>query len=443
MTTGPAARYARSGDVNIAYLVAGEGGPDVLVVPGWASNVEYLWSDSLVAPFLRRLAGFSRLIMLDRRGTGMSDRVSELPSIEERMDDVRAVMDAVGSERAVLLGVSEGGPMCLTFAATYPERTAALVLYGSFARLLAGPDYPVGIPPEAFEAFMRRTVESWGTGASLRVFAPSRADDPAARASWARLERLSVSPAGIRTLLQIAVATDVRHLLPAIRVPALVFHREGDRPIPIALGRHVAELVPGARFVPLPGTDHVPVADFEDVAGTLEEFATGARHAPEPDRVVATVLFTDIVDSTARAAQLGDRRWRETLGAYYALVRRALAQFRGREIDTAGDGVLATFDGPARAVRCARSIVREVRSLGLEVRAGLHTGECEVMGDKLSGIAMHIGARVATLAGAGEVLVSGTVKDLTAGSGIAFEGRGAQVLKGVPGEWPLYAVSSA
>jgi pimeloyl-ACP methyl ester carboxylesterase len=438
MTTEPAAKYARSSDVSIAYLVAGGPGPDVVLVLGWASNVEYLWNEPVGAPFLRRLGSFSRLIMLDRRGTGLSDRVSELPSIEKRMDDVRAVMDSVGSERAVLFGVSEGGPMCITFAATYPERTSALILYGTFARIPFAEDYPIGVPLEMFEAFATRAAEHWGTGVSLHGFAPSLAEDEAARASWARLERLSVSPAGIRTLLRAAAATDVRHILPVVRVPTLVLHREGDRLMPIALGRYIAECIPSSRFVTLPGTDHAPtVGDIDALLGEVEEFVTGVRHGSEPDRVLATVRFADIVGSTARAAQLGDRRWRDLLDAYYALVRQDVARFRGREIDTAGDGFLAAFDGPARAVRCAHAIVREVRRLGVEIRAGLHTGECEVIGDKLTGIAVHTGARVASLAGTGEVLVSSTVKDLVAGSGITFEDRGVQVLTGVPGDWRL------
>ncbi len=444
MTTAPTVKYAKSGDVSVAYLVAGNAGPDLVLVPGWASNVEFLWNEPLAMPWLRRLASFSRLIMLDRRGAGLSDRVGGLPSVEERMDDVRAVMDAVGSQQAVLFGISEGGPMCITFAATYPERTSALILYGTFARLLSADDYPVGVAPETFEPFEKRVYERWGTGVSLRAFVPSMADDEAVRAAWARLERLSVSPAGIRALLKIAVATDVRHILPVVRVPTLVLHAEGDLPIPIALGRYIAERIPGARFVALPGADHAMVGHNADrLLDEVEEFVTGVRHGPEPDRVLATVMLADIVESTALAAELGDRAWRDRLEAYYALVREALARFRGRELDTAGDGFLAAFDGPARAVRCACAVVREVRRLNLEVRVGLHTGECEIMGEKLSGIAVHTGARVAALAASGEVLVSGTVKDLVAGSGITFDDRGVQTLKGVPGEWRLYAVASA
>lgn len=444
MTEDAAARYAKSGDVSIAYLAAGGPRLDLVLVFGWASNVEHLWNEPVAGPFLRRLASFSRLIMIDRRGTGLSDRVSELPSIEQRMDDVRAVMDAAGSERAVLFGISEGGPMCITFAATHPERTAGLVLYGTFARMLAAEDYPIGLPPEAFARFAARTVAEWGTGTSLRSFGPSIASDEGAIASWARLERLSVSPAGIRTLLRDAADIDVRHVLPVVRVPTLVLHREGDRAIPLPLGSYIAENINGARFVALPGDDHLPTSgDVDALLGEVEEFVTGARHGAQPDRVLATVMFIDMVGSTAVAAELGDRRWRELLDSWYALVRAELATFRGREIDSAGDGLLAAFDGPARAVRCAWAIIRAVRRLGVEVRAGVHTGECEILGPKLSGIAVHIGARVSGLAAGGEVLVSSTVRDLVVGSGIEFEDRGTCALKGVPGEWRLFAVTRA
>jgi pimeloyl-ACP methyl ester carboxylesterase len=438
----PETKYARSGDVSVAYQVVGDRGPNLVVVPGWISHVEYMWEEASFGPFLRRLASFARLILLDRRGMGLSDRVSDLPSIEERMDDVRAVMDAAGAERAALFGISEGGPMCITFAATYPTRTSALVLYGTLARLTVAPDYPIGSLPAAVEAFTERMFGGWGTGVSVRAFAPSRAGDEAFRRSWGRLERLSVSPAGMRALLRLNQATDVRHILPVVRVPTLVLHREGDRATPIAFGRYIAERIRGAKFVALPGPDHVPcVGDVDALVGEVEEFVTGVRHAPEADRVLATVMFTDIVDSTRRAAELGDRRWREVLDAHHVMVRQELARFRGREIDTAGDGFLTAFDGPARAIRCALAARDGARRLGLEIRAGLHTGECEVMGEKLGGIAVHVGARVVASAGPGEVLVSSTVRDLVAGSGIRFEDRGARALKGVPGEWTLYAVA--
>jgi pimeloyl-ACP methyl ester carboxylesterase len=440
----PATKYARSGDVHIAYQVVGEGSQNLVLVPGWVSHVEYAWEDPSFSRFLQRLASFSRLILLDRRGTGLSDRVNELPTLEQRMDDVRAVMDAAGAEQAALFGISEGGPMSLMFAATYPARTSALVLYGTYARMLRAPDYPIGMPIEALGKFLERVEEAWGTGSlSAEHFAPSRANDEAFRRSWARFERLAVSPSGIKALLRMHHENDARHTLPIIRVPTLIVQREGDRVSRAEGARYIAERIQDAKYVELPGPDHFPwVGDTDAVLDEVEEFITGARRGAEPDRVLATVMFTDIVGSTERAVALGDRRWRDLLDSHHAVVRDQLTRFRGREIDTAGDGFLAAFDGPARGVRCASAIVREVRRLDLEIRAGLHTGECEILGDKLSGVAVHTGARVAALAGAGEVLVSGTVKDLVAGSGITFEDRGIQILKGLPGEWHLYAVAT-
>jgi pimeloyl-ACP methyl ester carboxylesterase len=440
----PTTKYAKSADVHIAYQVVGEGAHHLVLVPGWVSHVEYAWEDPSCSHFLRRLASFSRLILLDRRGTGLSDRVTEVPTLEQRMDDVRAVMDAAGAEQAALFGLSEGGAMCLTFAATYPSRTSALMLYGTFARLLRAPDYPIGVPAGFFAQVLEFVENSWGTGSmSADYFAPSLAGDETFRRSWARFERLGVSPSGIRALLRIAQDTDVRHVLPVIRVPTLIMHREGDRIVRVESARYIAERIRGAKYVELPGVDHFPwVSDTDAILDQVEEFLTGARRGHEPDRVLATVMFTDIVGATERAVVLGDRRWRDLLASHHAVIREQLARFRGREIDTAGDGFLAAFDGPARGVRCAGAIVREMRRLGLDIRAGLHTGECEILGDKLSGIAVHTGARVASLAGAGEVLVSSTVKDLVAGSGITFDDRGARVLKGIPGEWHLYAVAS-
>jgi pimeloyl-ACP methyl ester carboxylesterase/class 3 adenylate cyclase len=442
MMAQPTIRYAKCGDVHIAYQVVGDGPRDLVLVPGWVSHCEYAWEEPSYSDYLRRLAAFSRLILLDRRGTGLSDREAELPSLEQQMDDLRAVMDAAGSERAALLGQSEGGPLCMMFAATYPARTSALVLYGSFARLMRAPDYPIGMPPQAAERFLERIEQSWGTSFSADHFAPTLARDERFRRSWARFERFAVSPAGMKALMRIAYATDARHVLSAIRSPTLILHRTGDSVARVEGARYLAERIQGARYVELPGVDHFPfVGDTDSILGEIQEFLTGVRHGPEPDRVLATVMFTDIAGATETAAGLGDRRWRELLDSHHSLIRELLAQFRGREIDTAGDGFLAAFDGPARAVRCACSIVRAAQRLGLDLRAGLHAGECEVMGDKLSGIAVHIGARVASVAGRGEVLVSRTVKDLVAGAGIAFEDRGAHVLKGVPGEWQLYAVS--
>jgi pimeloyl-ACP methyl ester carboxylesterase len=444
MTTIPTTKYAKSADVHIAYQVVGDGAQNLVLVPGWVSHLEYAWEDPSFSRFLRRLASFSRLILLDRRGTGLSDRVNELPTLEQRMDDVRAVMDAAGAEQAALFGISEGGPMCLTFAASYPSRTSALVLYGTFARMTRVPDYPIGIAPAIFGQFLKRAEESWGTGSmSADYFAPSMARDEAFRRSWARFERLAVSPAGIKALLRITQETDARHVLPVIRVPTLVIHREGDQVTHVEAARYIAERIQGAKYVELPGPDHFAwVGDTDAILDEVEEFLTGDRRGQEPDRILTTVMFTDIVGATERAVALGDRRWRDLLDSHHTVIREQLTRFRGREIDTAGDGVFAAFDGPARGVRCASAIVREMRRLGLEIRAGLHTGECEILGDKLSGIAVHTGARVASLADAGEVLVSSTVKDLVAGSGIAFEDRGVQVLKGLPGEWHLYAVAS-
>ena len=429
--------------MHIAYQVLGDGPHDLVLVPGWVSHVEYALEEPSFSRFVERLASFARLIMLDRRGTGLSDRVADLPTLEERMDDVRAVMDAAGSERAALFGISEGGAMCTLFAATYPERTSALALYGTMARVLRAPDYPAGVPPELFAAWTEWVIGGWGTANALAIFAPGVADDEAFRESWARFERYAVSPSGMRILMQMMRDTDARHVLAGVRVPTLIVHREGDNAVRVEHGRYLAAHIAGARYTELPGDDHFPwVGDVEAIAAEVEEFVTGVRPAHAADRILATVLFTDIVGGTEKAAALGDQRWRELLQRHHAAVREQLARFRGREIDTAGDGFLAAFDGPARAVRCGSAVAAAVRRLGVEIRVGLHTGECEVMGEKLSGIAVHTGARVAALASPGEVLVSGTVKDLVAGSGIAFTERGRHVLKGVPGEWPLYAVAS-
>ena len=438
---GAETRYAKSGDVHIAYQVVGEVGPDLVFVPGWVSHVEYAWEDPSFARFLRRLASFSRLILIDRRGTGLSDRVADMPSLEQRMDDVRAVMDAAGSAQAALFGISEGGPMCMMFAATYPERTTALVLCGTAARITQAEDYPIGIPSDALNDFARHIGAEWGTGVSADVFAPTVAEDKTFRRSWARFERFAVSPSGIQALIRMLHDTDARHILPAVRVPTLVLQRQGDRATAPPGGRYVAERIAGARYVELPGNDHFPwVGDANALLDEVEEFLTGVRTVRETDRVLATILFTDIAGSTAHAAGLGDQRWRDLLASHDVLARREFARWGGREVKTVGDGFLATFDGPARAIRCACAIRDGVRSLGIEIRAGLHTGECELIGDDVGGIAVHIGARVAASAAAGEVLVSGTVKDLVAGSGLRFADRGTHQLQGVPGEWRLFSV---
>ncbi len=439
----PETKYARSGAVNIAYQVVGDGPLDLVFVMGWVSHLDYFWEEPALARFLARLGSFSRLILFDKRGTGLSDRVpdSELPTLEQRMDDVRAVMDAVGSERAALLGVSEGGPMCGLFAATYPQRTSALIMYGSYARRTRDAAYPWGPSEEEHEQFLEHLRAEWGGPVGLAERAPSMVHDARFREWYTTYLTRSASPGAVLALTRMNAQIDIRNILSTVRVPALVIHRTGDLTLPVGGARYLAAQIPGAKLVELPGSDHILwVGDQDAVLDEIEEFLTGARRGPEPDRVLATVSFTDIVGSTERAAQVGDRRWREFLESFYAAVRRELARFRGREIDTTGDGFLATFDGPARAIRCAASTSQAVRALGIEIRTGLHTGEIELMGEHVGGIAVHIGARVAALARPGEVLLSSTVKDLVAGSGLEFQDRGAHTLKGVPGEWRLYAV---
>jgi pimeloyl-ACP methyl ester carboxylesterase len=439
----PVTRYARSGDVSIAYQVVGDGPLDLVFVSGWVSHLDHMWEEPSFARFLRRLASFSRLILFDKRGTGLSDRVpvSDLPTLEERMDDVRAVMDAAGSERAALLGHSEGGPMCLLFAATYPDRTVALALIGSYARRLVGEGYPFGARPESYGAFLDEIERGWGGPVGLAVRAPSLVDDERFTAWWADYLRMSASPGAALALTRMNGAIDVRPTLATIHVPTLIVHRTGDRSLPVEGARYLAERIEDATLVELPGADHLPfVGDQDEILDEIQEFLTGVRGGFEVDRVLATVLFTDIVGSTEHAVELGDREWRELLDSHHLLVRRELARWRGNEVDTAGDGFLATFDGPARAIRCACAVRTEVRRLGIEIRAGLHTGECEVHGNSVAGIAVHIGARVSALAGPGEVLVSSTVRDLVAGSGIEFDERGEHELKGVPGPWRLYSV---
>jgi class 3 adenylate cyclase len=433
-------KYAKSGDVHIAYRIFGDGPRDIVLVPGTLSHAEIFWDFPVNEYLLKRFTSFARVIVFDKRGQGLSDRVAE-QTLEERIGDVRAVMDAAGSQRATIFGWSEGGPMSLMFAATYPGRTAELVLCGSFASMKAE---PWSLTKERWAGFLRELEAHWGEGILVPVNAPSRSKDEIFLRWFGRLERATASPGAILALLRANYEIDVRHLLPSIRVPTLILHRVGDKTIPVRAGRYLAQHIPGARYVELPGDDHLLQAFDQDVLDRLideiEEFITGARHRPEPDRVLATVMFTDIVGSTERAAQLGDERWRELLKNYYEVMRKELATFRGREVNTAGDGLLATFDGPARAIRCACSAREKMRALGLQVRTGLHTGECELIGDDVGGIAVHIGARVATSADPGEVMVSSTVKDLVAGSGIQFADRGTHGLRGVPGEWRLFVV---
>jgi class 3 adenylate cyclase len=444
MATAPKTQYATAPDgVSIAYQVVGDGPRDLVWVPGWISHVEAVWEEPSLARFFERLASFSRLILFDKRGTGMSDRVpvAELPTLEQRMADILTVCEAVGAERPALLGVSEGAPLCMLFAATYPARTAAIILVGGFARETAAADYPWGRTPEEHEAGREEIASNWGGPVGLAIRAPSRIGDERFRENWARYLRMGASPSAVVALNAMNAAIDVRPVLESVRVPTLVVHRTGDQAVKVGCGRHLAENIEGAKYVELPGDDHLPwVGDAEAILGEIEEFLTGVRSLAEPDRVLATVLFTDIVGSTERAASMGDKAWTELLASHHSVVRDQLARFGGREVGTAGDSFLATFDGPARAVRCALACVSAVRALGLEIRAGVHVGEIERSGGDIRGLAVHIGARIGALAGANEILVSRTVKDLVVGSGLVFREHGTHVLKGVPDEWQVFAV---
>ena len=444
MITMPPTQYARSGDVSIAYQVVGDGPIDVVLVPGYVSHVEMLWDFPGAVRMIERITSFARLIVFDKRGGGMSDPVAGAPILEERIDDVRAVMEAAGSERAVLLGVSEGVPMCLLFAATHPELVSALVLYGGMARSTWAPDYPWATPADALLESSMEMAPYLLDGAALEIMAPSIADDPQARQAFARYQRYATTPSMLQQNFLMFLDIDVRSILPAVEVPTLVLHRRGDMAVNRRAAEWMAGQIPGAKYVELPGNDHLLyVGDTDRLIDEVEEFLTGSRRAVEIDRVLATVMFTDIVDSTQRASTMGDRAWRDLLDAQNDVLRHELARFRGHEIKTLGDGMLATFDGPARAIRCALAITEAVRPLGIEVRVGLHTGEVELVGDDdVAGIAVHIAARVGAKAGTGEVLVSGTVKDLVAGSGIGFADRGEHVLKGIPDQWRLFAVEA-
>ena len=436
-------KYARNGDYHIAYQVTGEGPLDLVLVPGWISHLEAAWDQPRLARTFQRFASFSRLILIDKRGTGLSDPVTptSLPTLEDRMEDLHAVLDAVGSKRTALYGISEGGPMCMLFAATYPERTTALVVYGSWARAFKAPDQDWGFDPVEFGNFLTSLEPQWGEGEAVNVVAPSLANDKAFCEWWCRYERLAASPGTAAGLLRMAFEGDVRNILSTIAVPTLVLHREQDALVDVRHGRYIADNIPNARYVELQGTDHFPLAgDSNAVDDEIEAFLTGTRRGPDPDRVLATVLFTDIVGSTEHAAALGDTRWKELIATHDEQIRKHLEKYRGREIGTRGDGCLATFDGPGRAIRCALAICRSLKSLGLDLRAGLHTGEIEFLKNEVAGIAVHIGARVAAEARSGEVWVSGTVKDLVVGSGIEFTDQGARTLKGVPGQWQLYSV---
>ncbi len=441
----PETMYARSGDVNIAYQVIGDAPLDLVFVMGWVSHLEYFWREPNFARFLNRLASFSRLILFDKRGTGLSDRVpiDQLPTLEQRMDDVRAVMDAVGSERAALCGVSEGGPMCSLFAATYPEKTSALVMIGTYAKRVRDEEYPWGPTMEEREHFFEVMRDQWGGPVGIDERAPSLANDPQFRDWWATYLRMGASPGAAVALTQMNAEIDVRNVLASIRVPSLVIHRRDDQCLKVEEGRYVADRIPGAKFVELPGNDHLPfVGDQDAILDRVEEFLTGVRHSPERDTVLATVLFTHIIGAEEHARRLGQERWDDLVRRLHSHFRKEIEWFRGREIGMVGDRPLAIFDGPARAIRCASAITEYASRLDIEMRSGLHTGECEIVDGTVAGVAAEIGACVANEAKAGEVLVSRTVKDLVAGSGIEFEDRGIRVLAGC-GEWRVFAVHRA
>ncbi|MEO8546521.1 MAG: adenylate/guanylate cyclase domain-containing protein [Burkholderiaceae bacterium] len=444
MTTAPETRYVKSGDVHIAYQVIGSGPVDLVLVPGWVSNIECFWDDPACAKFLRALTSFARLIVFDKRGTGLSDRVTHMPTLETRMDDLRAVMGAVGSERAVLCGYSEGGPMCALFAATYPTRTVGLIMIGSFPNRLISADSPWGRSAQELQDYNKMCDAQWGGPVSIEQIMPSVAQDESQRQRWARFLRMSASPAAVLALNTMNSEIDIRHVLPAIRVPTLLLHAVKDLRVNVTASRYMVQKIPNAVLVELPGVDHAPWLDNGDaILVEISKFLLNLAQPVEPDRVLATVLFSDIVGSTERAVSMGDRRWRELLAQHHQVVRQELTRFRGQEMDTTGDGFFATFDGPARGVRCASHMVEALRPLGLAVRVGLHTGECEMVGNKVAGIAVHIGARVSSTAQPGEVIVSSTVKDLVAGSGLRFGDRGMQTLKGIPEPWHLFAVDQA
>jgi class 3 adenylate cyclase len=437
----PETRYARSGDFAIAYQVIGEGEPNLVMIPGFVSNVEVAWEHPAYERFMRKLGSFAKVIVFDKRGAGLSDPLEGPETLEQRIDDVRAVMEAAEVDRASVLGISEGAAMAVLYAALHPRQVESLILYGAFARGINAADWEHGWTEDIWAAAVDVIRNSWGDGSSAYMLAPSQAEDPEFRQWWARFERMAGSPRRVMEAIELDRQIDVREVLRTVQAPALLIHRRGDV-WPVSGAEWMVEHLSDARLALLEGKDHWPwVADTDSVADEIEEFVTGRRAPEDPDRVLATVLFTDIVDSTKQAAELGDRRWRTLLDEHERVVRRQIDRFSGREIKTTGDGFLATFDGPARAVRCARAVTDGVRPLGIDVRAGLHTGECELRNGDIGGIAVHIGARVSARAAPGEVLVSNTVKDLVVGSGLEFEDRGEQELKGVPGTWRLFSVT--
>ena len=438
MFTG--ARYARSGDVNIAYQVVGDGPIDLVLVMGWVSHLAYLWELPAMARFLGRLASFSRLILLDKRGTGMSDRVHPLPTLQQRMDDVRAVMDAAGSERAALFGISEGGVMCALFAATYPERTAALIINGSYPSRLLRPGYPWGIPADKFEERIGGVRDVWGTGFGMDAYAPSQLDNPEVKAWWGKFTQISASPGDAQDLLRMNNLIDIGDILPSIRVPTLIIHAIHDKVAPIEAGRYFADHIPGARILELDSIDHWPYfGDADQVIGEVQEFLTGVRASPAPATMLATVLCTTVAQAGAHAVWLGGRWWSDLVDRHQSVVRTALARYGGREVEAGERGITAVFDGTARAVRCAIEIRDQLLELGLRIRGGLHAGECEIADGRPRGIALHVASGIMAAAQPGEVLVSGTVKDLVVGSGLEFGERGIREFEGVPGSWSLYA----
>jgi class 3 adenylate cyclase len=439
----PETYYVKSGDTHIAFQVIGDGPIDVVWAPGFVHHIDLVWEEPSAARYFTGLASFSRLVVMNNRGSGLSDPVSVLPTLEERMEDVLAVVNAAECDEPVVFGNADGAAMCTLLAATHPDRVSRLVLYSPMIKLLKTDDFPWGVDPELLDAYAQASGEHWGTGITLELIAPSASTDERLRKWWGRYERSSVTPAGVVANTRMDAQLDARAILPLVQAPTLVLNRTGDRVTSVGAARWVADQIPDARFVELPGDDHWPwLGDADSVLAEVREFVTGTREGEAPDRVLATVLFTDIVESTRKASELGDRRWRELLDTHDAAVHRQLERFRGRAVSTAGDGFLATFDGPARAIRCAAAIAEAVHELGIEVRAGVHTGEVERRGDDVGGIAVHIGARVGALGGPGEVVVSRTVVDLVAGSGLEFEDRGMHTLKGVPSEWQLYAVKA-
>ena len=430
-------RYAKNGDINVAYQVFGEGNVDLVMVPGFISHIENYWDEPNLARWLRKVGSFARVILFDKQGTGLSDRSSKVPGMDERMDDVRAVMDEVGVDQAALFGISEGGSLATLFAASHPERSKALILYGAFAQFKSW--FPT---QEALEGLFQYIDSAWGSGESMPMFTPSMTEDPAFKEWWGKFERLGASPGAAKKIMRLNSQIDITDILPSVKVFTLVIHRADDVTVNVQGGRLLAERIPNAKYVELPGVDHLPMVgeNSDRILDEMAQFLTGELRPIETESVLATVLFTDIVNSTKLAAELGNRQWRDLLERHHSLVRGELNRFRGQEIDTAGDGFFATFDGPARGIRCACAIRDAVLSIGITIRAGLHTGECEVLGDKVSGLAVHIGARVMNKADSGEVVVSGTVKDLVAGSGLRFNDCGKHVLKGIPGEWRLFLV---